>query len=122
MLPQKFTTVQILITDKNGKTLKQQSISGSGKGTINVDASALVAGAYNYSLIVDGRVISPITFNNLTKLEYLYASINDLSGPIPSLSKLKKSESLNSKFQCIHFCRHGTYCDTFSFCCLFSAA
>jgi len=57
-LPQKFTTAQILITDKNGKTLKQQSISGSGKGTMNVDASTLVAGAYNYSLIVDGRVIS----------------------------------------------------------------
>ena len=29
-LPQKFTTVQILITDKNGKLLKQQSVSGSG--------------------------------------------------------------------------------------------
>jgi len=57
-LPQKFTTAQILITDKNGKLLKQQSISGGSKGTINVDASTLVAGAYNYSLIVDGRVIS----------------------------------------------------------------
>jgi hypothetical protein len=57
-LPQKFTTAQIIITDKNGKTLKQQSISGSSKGTINIEASTLVAGAYNYSLIVDGRVIS----------------------------------------------------------------
>ena len=57
-LPQKFTTAQILITDKNGKTLRQESISGSGIGKITVDASTLVAGAYNYSLIVNGRVIS----------------------------------------------------------------
>ncbi len=34
-LPQKFTTAQIIITDKNGKQLKQLNISGSGKGAVN---------------------------------------------------------------------------------------
>jgi hypothetical protein len=57
-LPPKFTTAQIIITDKSGKRLKQLNISGSGNGVVNINASALPAGAYNYSLIVDGRIIS----------------------------------------------------------------
>ena len=57
-LPQKFTNAQISIIDKNGKTLKQVSISGTGKGTLNLDAATISSGTYNYSLIVDGRVIS----------------------------------------------------------------
>lgn len=57
-LPQKFATAQILITDKSGKTIKQLNISGAGKGVVNVEASALSAGTYNYSLIVDGKIIS----------------------------------------------------------------
>src|SRR6266498_2366868 len=57
-LPSKFTTAQIIITDKNGKQLKQVNVSGSGNGTVNIDASVLSSGAYNYSLIVDGKVIS----------------------------------------------------------------
>jgi len=38
--------------------LKQVNITGSGKGTVNIDAASLSSGAYNYSLIVDGRVTS----------------------------------------------------------------
>jgi hypothetical protein len=57
-LPQKFAHAQIIITDKNGKSLKQINISGSGKGTVNVDAATLSAGAYNYSLYADGKLIS----------------------------------------------------------------
>jgi len=56
-LNQKFTTAQIVITDKNGKTIKAINVSGSGKGSLNVDASTLASGAYQYSLIVDGRMI-----------------------------------------------------------------
>ena len=56
-LPQKFNHAQIIITDKSGKTLKQMNVSSSGKGTIHIDAATLAAGAYNYSLIIDGRVI-----------------------------------------------------------------
>lgn len=44
-------------TDKNGKTIKVIKISSSGKGNIIVDASTLSSGAYQYSLIVDGRLI-----------------------------------------------------------------
>jgi hypothetical protein len=61
-LPQKFSSAQIIITDKNGKALKQVNLPAgrqgvSGKGSLNVDASMLSAGAYNYSLYVDGRLI-----------------------------------------------------------------
>jgi hypothetical protein len=37
--------------------MKQINLTGSGKGRVNVDASMLIPGTYNYSLIVDGRVI-----------------------------------------------------------------
>ena len=58
VLPQKFTTAQILIVDKNGKSLKQVNLSGAGKGSVNVDASMLSSGAYSYSLIIDGKIIA----------------------------------------------------------------
>jgi hypothetical protein len=56
-LPQKFTKAQMIITDKNGKTIKQINISSAGKGLMNIDATALLSGTYNYSLVVDGKVI-----------------------------------------------------------------
>lgn len=57
-LPQNFTAAQIILTDKSDKTLKQVTVSGSGKGTIHIDAATLSAGAYNYSLLVDGKLIA----------------------------------------------------------------
>jgi hypothetical protein len=57
-LPQKFSSAQIIVTDKNGKLLKQMNISGSGKGTLHIDASTLAAGIYSYSLYVDGRFVA----------------------------------------------------------------
>jgi hypothetical protein len=51
------TSAQIMITDKSGKVLKQLRVEASGKGMVQVDASALAAGAYNYSLYVDGKLI-----------------------------------------------------------------
>lgn len=56
-LPQKFTTAQIIITDKNGKTIKAIKIFGI-KGNVIVDASTHASGAYQYSLIVDGKLIA----------------------------------------------------------------
>ena len=56
-LNQKFTTAQIVITDKNGKTIKAINVSGSGKGSLNVDASTLASGAYQYSLLINGKLI-----------------------------------------------------------------
>jgi hypothetical protein len=57
-LPEKCTNAQIVIADKNGKVLKQVNIAGKGKGTITVNAATMAAGAYTYSLLLDGRVIS----------------------------------------------------------------
>ncbi len=57
-LPLKFSKAQIVITDEGGKILKQIAISGTGKGTVNIDAAALPTGAYNYALVIDERLIS----------------------------------------------------------------
>jgi LAS superfamily LD-carboxypeptidase LdcB len=56
-LPQKFNSAEIIVSDKAGKVLKEINISGSGKGSLKVDASTLSSGAYQYSLYVDGRLI-----------------------------------------------------------------
>jgi len=57
-LPAKISSAQIIITDNNGKVLKQISVSGEGKGSVNIDAASLAAGAYNYSLWIDGKLIN----------------------------------------------------------------
>jgi len=56
-LPQKFSSAAIIITDNNGKTLKKINVSVAGKGSLTVDAATLAAGAYHYSLLVDGKII-----------------------------------------------------------------
>jgi hypothetical protein len=56
-LPGKFATAQIAITDKSGNVVKQLNVSGTGKGTVQVDLSSLVSGSYYYSLYVDGKLI-----------------------------------------------------------------
>jgi hypothetical protein len=57
-LPQQFSSAKIIITDKSGNTLKEIKVSGSSKGGVNVDASTLSSGTYQYSLYVDGKLIS----------------------------------------------------------------
>lgn len=57
-LPQKYSTAKVVITDNSGKTIKEINISGSGKGSLNVDASTLAGSSYNYTLYVDSRLIS----------------------------------------------------------------
>lgn len=57
-LPQKFSNAQLIITDNNGRTMKQVKIADGGNGVVNVDASLLISGTYTYSLIVDGKIIS----------------------------------------------------------------
>jgi len=56
-LPSKFNSAQVIITDKNGKQLKQLNISGSGKGSINIDAATFSSGTYQYTLIIDGKLM-----------------------------------------------------------------
>ena len=63
-LPNQFTSAEIIVTDKSGKVLKEinlpagrQGVSGTGKGSININAATLSSGAYQYSLIVDGKLV-----------------------------------------------------------------
>lgn len=56
-LPAKVSSAQIIVTDNAGKILKQVNVSGAGRGSVNINASSLAAGTYNYSLWVDGRLI-----------------------------------------------------------------
>lgn len=56
-LPQNAARAQVVITDKNGAALKRIAVPGAGRGTVTVDASSLLPGAYNYSLIVNGNVV-----------------------------------------------------------------
>lgn len=58
VLPQKYSSAKIIITDKSGKTLRQINLSGNSNGSVNIDAATFSAGAYNYSMYVDGRLIS----------------------------------------------------------------
>jgi hypothetical protein len=57
-LPQKFASAQIVMMDKNGNIIKKVNVSGTGKGSIMIDATTLAAGVYSYSLIIDGKLIS----------------------------------------------------------------
>lgn len=56
-LPQTYSFAKIIITNKNGSTLKQVNLTAKGKGSVKIDASTLSSGAYQYSLYVDGRLI-----------------------------------------------------------------
>jgi len=57
-LPQKYSSAKIIITDKSGKTLKEVNVSGVGKNSLNIDVSNLSSGAYQYSLYVNGKLMS----------------------------------------------------------------
>jgi hypothetical protein len=56
-IPQQFSSAKLIVTDKAGNILKQVNLS-SGKGSVNMEAATLAQGAYNYSLIVDGKLIA----------------------------------------------------------------
>jgi hypothetical protein len=52
-IPGHFTNASILFYDSNGKLIKTVLVNSS-TGILNLDASVLSSGAYQYSLIVDG--------------------------------------------------------------------
>jgi hypothetical protein len=56
-LPQEYTTAKIIIADRSGSVLKEMKISGAGKGNVQIDASTLAQGSYQYSLMVNGQLI-----------------------------------------------------------------
>lgn len=55
-IPADAKNASLLITDVNGKSIKQLTVK-AGSGVINIDASSLNAGTYNYTLVIDGRTI-----------------------------------------------------------------
>ncbi len=57
MLPQKYTNAQIVVTDNTGKILKNINVSGTSKGSVNIDAAMFSGGTYNYTLYVNGKFI-----------------------------------------------------------------
>ena len=57
LLPEKFASAQIVITDRIGNTIKTINVSGTGNGNLTVDASTLASGAYNYSLFISGKMV-----------------------------------------------------------------
>ena len=56
-LPAQVSSAKIIVTDKTGKTIKEISLKGSGKGTIQLDASTLSGGTYQYALYVNNKLI-----------------------------------------------------------------
>ena len=55
-IPADVKNASLIITDMNGKAIKQLSVK-AGSGIVNIDASSLNSGTYNYTLIIDGRTI-----------------------------------------------------------------
>jgi len=56
-LPANAKSSHLIITDMSGKTIKQIELNKTGAGIINIDAAALHGGTYNYSLVMDGKII-----------------------------------------------------------------
>ncbi|MEP7319299.1 MAG: tail fiber domain-containing protein [Panacibacter sp.] len=56
-LPATYTSAKIVITNEAGKVLKEINVSGSGKGSLQINASMFAAGVYNYSLYINSRLI-----------------------------------------------------------------
>lgn len=54
-LPSANSQAQLLLTDAAGKTVKAISLSGSGY--IDLNTASLSSGTYNYSLMVDGKIV-----------------------------------------------------------------
>ena len=57
-LPRQYASARIIVSDKSGRVIKEINISGSGKGSLQVNASSLVSGTYQYSLVINGKLIS----------------------------------------------------------------
>ncbi|NNV55491.1 tail fiber domain-containing protein [Limnovirga soli] len=56
-IAEKFNSATIIITDNSGKTIKQFTLSSSGKGTVSIAKGSLANGLYHYSLYVNGKMV-----------------------------------------------------------------
>lgn len=56
-IPENAKSSQMNVYDMNGRLLKTISISHTGKGNLNLQASDIPAGTYSYQLVVDNQLI-----------------------------------------------------------------
>lgn len=56
-LPRQFSSAKIIVIDESGITIKIFNLSGTGKGTLNFSSPVRVGASYQYSLLVDGKLI-----------------------------------------------------------------
>jgi hypothetical protein len=56
-LPRKYSSAKIIVIDESGNTIKIFTLSGTGKGSINFSSPFGVGAPYQYSLLVDGKLI-----------------------------------------------------------------
>ena len=56
-IPNNAGKAEMVITDINGKMVKQIALNNKGKGILNVDTKGLASGAYTYTMYVDGKMV-----------------------------------------------------------------
>lgn len=56
-LPNDINRAELQITDVNGRVLQTRTVSGRGKGHLNLAAGAWSSGIYFCSLLVDGKIV-----------------------------------------------------------------
>jgi hypothetical protein len=56
-IPYKYSSASLVISDKNGNTLKQITLNQTGKGSVKINAASFASGSYQYSLYVDGKLV-----------------------------------------------------------------
>jgi hypothetical protein len=56
-IPSNAKNAQLVVSDVSGKAIKQIQLNKTGTGIIKIDASALHAGTYHYTLLIDGKII-----------------------------------------------------------------
>ena len=57
ILPETFRSAQIVITAISGRVFRQIPVYVHGTGSVTIEAGALTAGTYYYSLYVDGMIV-----------------------------------------------------------------
>jgi len=56
-LPQQYSAAKIIIVNESGNTIKIFNLSGTGKGTVSFSSPFRVGASYQYSLLVDGKLV-----------------------------------------------------------------
>lgn len=57
-IPESSTSAYLVISDAKGAVLKNMVINGKGKGQMNLNVHGWSAGSYNYTLKIDGKLVT----------------------------------------------------------------